>query len=129
MVERPVREIAERALTHLAVLPVALAQQNGGRRVPVGDGFDIHGAISAQPTEAYKRQNLDYMATLCTYPTASRESFQWLRNSAKREARPNVRQTELNADKGQTPTNTDSSMSEPDRPPIAVTEPTGRRPR
>ena len=42
---RPVGEIAEGALTDLAVLAVALAQQDGGRRVPVGDGFDIHGGV------------------------------------------------------------------------------------
>ena len=30
-----------------AVLTVALAQQDGRRRVPVGNGFDIHGGIRA----------------------------------------------------------------------------------
>ncbi len=39
----PVGEVAQGALTDLAVLSVALAKENGGRRVPVGDGFDIHG--------------------------------------------------------------------------------------
>ena len=39
----PVGQIAQGALTDLAVLAVALAQQDGGRRVPVRDGFDIHG--------------------------------------------------------------------------------------
>src|SRR5690348_18446626 len=61
---RPIREIAQRALSHLAVLAVTLAQQDGGRRVPVRHGFNIHGATSAQATREYKRQNLDYMATL-----------------------------------------------------------------
>jgi hypothetical protein len=41
---RPVREVAEGAFTDLATLAVALAQENGRGRVPVGDGFDIHGA-------------------------------------------------------------------------------------
>ena len=53
---RPIREIAQRALTHLAVRTVALAQQDGGRRVPVRDGFDIHGARSAQVAAPYKNQ-------------------------------------------------------------------------
>ena len=43
----PVGEVAERALADLAVLAVALAQQDGGRRVPVRDGFDIHGGMKA----------------------------------------------------------------------------------
>ena len=38
----PVGEIAEGALTNLAAFAVALAQQDGGWRVPVWDGFDIH---------------------------------------------------------------------------------------
>ena len=42
---RPIGEVAERALPDLAVLAVALAQQDGRRRVPVGDGFDIHGSM------------------------------------------------------------------------------------
>jgi hypothetical protein len=61
--EGPIRKIAQRALKHPAVLAVALAQQNGRRRVPVRDGFDIHAATSAQATGEYKCQILDYMAT------------------------------------------------------------------
>src|SRR6185437_12389920 len=45
----PVGEIAEGALPDLAALPVALAQQDRGGRVPVGDGFDIHGGVWAYP--------------------------------------------------------------------------------
>jgi hypothetical protein len=41
----PVGQIAEGALTDLAVLTVALAQEDGGGRVPVGDGLDIHGEV------------------------------------------------------------------------------------
>jgi hypothetical protein len=44
---RPIGEIAERALTDLTVLAVALAQQDGRWRVPIGDGFDIHGGTKA----------------------------------------------------------------------------------
>jgi len=39
----PVGEVAERAFADLAVVAVALAQQDGGGRIPVRDGFDIHG--------------------------------------------------------------------------------------
>jgi hypothetical protein len=63
MGNRPVRKVAQRALTHLAVLTIALAQQDRGRRIAVRDGFNIHGATSAQLARPYKHQNLDYMAT------------------------------------------------------------------
>ena len=39
----PVGQVAQGALTDLAVLAVGFAQQDGGGRVPVRDGFDIHG--------------------------------------------------------------------------------------
>jgi hypothetical protein len=39
----PVGEIAESALTDLAALAKALAQQDGGGRAPIRHGFDIHG--------------------------------------------------------------------------------------
>src|ERR1019366_2442230 len=48
MVGRPVRQIEQRALAHALAVPIALAQQDGGRRIPVGDGFDIHGESIAQ---------------------------------------------------------------------------------
>ena len=60
---RPIREIAQRALTHLAVRTVALAQQDGGRRVPVRDGFDIHRYMGIDLVPKYKSQARDYMAT------------------------------------------------------------------
>jgi hypothetical protein len=44
----PVREVADRALTNLAILALALAQEDGRRRVPVGNGFNIHGGVLAQ---------------------------------------------------------------------------------
>ena len=40
---RLVGEVAQGALTDLANLTVVLAQEDGGRRVPVGNGLDIHG--------------------------------------------------------------------------------------
>ena len=49
---RPVGEVAQRAFADLAVLAVALAQQDGGRRVPVRDGFDIHAANASRSGRA-----------------------------------------------------------------------------
>ena len=40
----PVGEVAQGAFTDPAVLAVSLAQKHGGRRIPVWDGFDIHGS-------------------------------------------------------------------------------------
>src|SRR6187431_1013239 len=52
----PVGQIADGAFTNLAVLTVALAQEDGGGRVPVGDGFDIHGGVWADRPAMYKYQ-------------------------------------------------------------------------
>jgi hypothetical protein len=43
MRHRTVGEVAQGAFANLAILPIAFAQENGWRRIPVGDGFDIHG--------------------------------------------------------------------------------------
>ena len=59
---RLVGEVAQGALTDLANLAVALAQEDGGRRVPVGNGLDIHGGVRAHPTATYKSQILYCMA-------------------------------------------------------------------
>jgi len=59
----PVGEIAQGAFTNLAALAIALAQQDGGGRVPVGHRFDIHGGSGAHRLRKYKSQILDYMAT------------------------------------------------------------------
>jgi len=56
----PVRQVA---LTHLATLAIALAQEDGGGRVPVRDGFDIHDQAWSHLVATYKSQELDYMAT------------------------------------------------------------------
>jgi hypothetical protein len=42
---RPRRQIGQGALSDPALLAKALAQQDGGRRAPIGHRFDIHGAI------------------------------------------------------------------------------------
>jgi hypothetical protein len=41
---RPAGKVAERAFADPAFVAVALAQKDGGRRIPVRDGFDIHAA-------------------------------------------------------------------------------------
>src|SRR3954447_25914904 len=60
---RPVGEVAQRALAHLALVAVALPQQDGGRGVPVRDGFDIHGPSKVDLAVRYKSQMRYYMAT------------------------------------------------------------------
>src|SRR5689334_8225404 len=60
----PVGEVAQRAFAHLAALAVALAQQDGGGRVPVRDGFDIHGRSRIDLAARYKSQMRYYMATV-----------------------------------------------------------------
>ena len=52
----PVGKIAQCALTHLAAFAVALAQQDRGGRVPIRNGFDVHGEACAHPAGAYKSQ-------------------------------------------------------------------------
>jgi hypothetical protein len=59
---RPVGEVAERAFTNFAAFAMALAQQDGGRRVPVGHRFDIHARVCAHRRWKYKSKISDYMA-------------------------------------------------------------------
>ena len=60
---QPAGEVAQGAFADLALLAVALAQQDGGRGVPVRDGFDIHRCMGIDPAARYKSQARDYMAT------------------------------------------------------------------
>jgi hypothetical protein len=53
----PIGEVAEGTLTHLAAFAVALTQENGRRRVPVRDGFDIHGDRGSQEAAPYKSKD------------------------------------------------------------------------
>src|SRR4051794_7302805 len=48
----PAGEVAQRAFANLAALAIALAQQDGGRGVPVRDGFDIHAANASRSGRA-----------------------------------------------------------------------------
>jgi hypothetical protein len=61
---RPVGEVQERALLDLASLAVALAQQDGGGRVAIGDRFDIHGSNIEISSNLNNRVSTYYMATI-----------------------------------------------------------------
>src|SRR4051812_1187593 len=60
---RPGGEVAQRAFADLALVAVALAQQDRGRGVPVRDGFDVHGPSRVDLAARYKSQMRYYMAT------------------------------------------------------------------
>jgi hypothetical protein len=63
---RPVGEIEERAFLDLAVVAIGFAQQDGGRRVTVRNGFDVQGRIIQEFT-INKRGNITiYMAAYCS---------------------------------------------------------------
>lgn len=43
--------ICQDALLHLAILAIGFEQQDGERRVAIGDGFDVHGdALPDEPS-------------------------------------------------------------------------------
>jgi hypothetical protein len=42
---RPIGQVGDSVLLDLAAVAIALAQQDRGRRIPVGDRFDIHGTL------------------------------------------------------------------------------------
>ena len=65
---RPVGDVGQGAFDGFLAVAPAFAQQDGRRRIPVRDGFDIHGVRSAQTATEYKHQILDYMATFWTDP-------------------------------------------------------------
>src|SRR5579872_690073 len=44
---RPVAEIEQRAFLDLVAVTIALAQKDGGGRIAVGDGLDVHGLFIA----------------------------------------------------------------------------------
>ena len=45
-VRRPLGEISNRAVTHLAIEAVSFAKKNAGRGVAIADAFDKHGYFS-----------------------------------------------------------------------------------
>jgi hypothetical protein len=60
----PVREVGQRALDDLAVLAIALAQQDGWRRSAAGDGLDVTANIAAIERQIRGRKNPNYAPTL-----------------------------------------------------------------
>jgi hypothetical protein len=52
----PIREVGESALDDLAVKAGALAEEDGGRGVAVGDGFHVHGYKIAYKINKSKTQ-------------------------------------------------------------------------
>jgi hypothetical protein len=84
---RPVGEVAEVAFTESAVLAVSLAQEDGGRRVPVRDGFDMHGQRRVDLASRYKSKTRDYMATVSMICMGSCQDFCRFDSIGKREAR------------------------------------------
>jgi hypothetical protein len=66
----PVGKVAQGALLDLGALAIGLAQQDGGRRVAVGDSLDVHGHMVPQTPWLYKSKLRIYMATI---PVAGQE--------------------------------------------------------
>ena len=60
---RPIREIEQRALTDDLAVPIALSEEDGGRRIPVGDGLDVHGACVSHRAHKLNGYYAIYMAT------------------------------------------------------------------
>jgi len=56
----PMGEIGQGAFDDLVALPCALSQQNGGPRVSIGYGFDIHGNILSGSTKL-SQENKEYL--------------------------------------------------------------------
>ena len=61
---RPVGQVQQGALLDLAAIAVALAQQDGGGRVPVGDRFDVHGSMIDHYLALCNHKLPNYMATI-----------------------------------------------------------------
>jgi hypothetical protein len=60
---RPLGQVGDGALPDLAAVAIALPQQDRGRRVPVGYGFDIHGANMSYLMTFRNINIITYMAT------------------------------------------------------------------
>src|ERR1700741_4230363 len=63
VVWRPIAQIEQGPLLDLVTDPIALAQQDGGRRVTVGNGFDVHGRCLPPHYNTINQQISIYMAT------------------------------------------------------------------
>ena len=71
---RPIGQIGDRALFDFSAVAIALSQQNGGRRVPVRDGFDIHGATMPRISPLSNNNIINYMATFL-WPFSQNSAF------------------------------------------------------
>src|SRR5208337_3726775 len=60
---RPTREIEQRALADDLAVPIALSQEDGGRRPAVGDCLDVHGANISRRSSEINDNSAIYMAT------------------------------------------------------------------
>lgn len=62
-VRRPIGEVSQGALFDLAVSAVAFPQQDGGRGLPVGNAFDVHGLSNRAPPNMSTHNAPIYMGT------------------------------------------------------------------
>jgi hypothetical protein len=62
---RPIGEVGQGALADTTALTPALSQQDGGRRIPVGDGLDVRGNKYRGFARKVKGYTAAYMGTLC----------------------------------------------------------------
>src|ERR1700751_5986886 len=60
---RPVTEVEQGPLLDLAVDAIALAQQDGGRGIAVGNGLDVHGYLYRESMNISTYNLAIYMAT------------------------------------------------------------------
>src|SRR5713226_8989967 len=60
----PVRQIGDGALDDLTAFAKAFAQQDGRRRVAIGDGFDVHGLHGSKFPINIKEKYPIYMGTI-----------------------------------------------------------------
>src|SRR5271165_702341 len=72
MLRRPVRQIEQRALADALAVPIALAQEDGGRRATVRDDLDIHGGMISQPPEKSTTMMTITWVHFCPYPKQMR---------------------------------------------------------
>src|SRR5437588_8199882 len=59
----PIGEVGQSALKGFVAFAPALAEEDGGRGVAVGDGLDVHGSYYAHINKAVKENNVNYMGT------------------------------------------------------------------
>jgi len=63
---RPIGEVGQGALAGFVAFAPALAEEDGGRGIAVGDGLDVHGSYYAYMTINSQHKYINYMGTLST---------------------------------------------------------------